>query len=94
MSTDQWAEGVCMVPSTMVGVQFRGDENDGWKRRRWRRTLAWQYLACQRARCSLFGSPRFAFCHMSSGSSRWVKSVPRLPAAMYHVSIYAVVLPD
>jgi hypothetical protein len=31
-STDQWAEGVCMAPSTMVGVQFWGDENDGWAR--------------------------------------------------------------
>jgi hypothetical protein len=31
-STQHWAEGVCMVPSTMVGVQFWGDENDGWAR--------------------------------------------------------------
>lgn len=31
-STDQWAEGVCMVPSSFVGVQFWGDENDGWAR--------------------------------------------------------------
>ncbi|MCB0105671.1 MAG: hypothetical protein KDE53_07175, partial [Caldilineaceae bacterium] len=30
--TDEWAEGVCMVGSTMVGVQFWGDENDGWAR--------------------------------------------------------------
>jgi len=30
--SSQWAEGVCMVPSTMVGVQFWGDENDGWAR--------------------------------------------------------------
>jgi len=29
---EQWAEGVCMVSSTMVGVQFWGDENDGWAR--------------------------------------------------------------
>lgn len=31
-SREQWAEGVCMVSSTMVGVQFWGDENDGWAR--------------------------------------------------------------
>ena len=31
-STEEWLEGVCMAPSTMVGVQFWGDENDGWAR--------------------------------------------------------------
>ncbi len=31
-STEQWVEGVCMAPSSMVGVQFWGDENDGWAR--------------------------------------------------------------
>ncbi len=31
-ATDQWVEGVCTAPASMVGVQFWGDENDGWAR--------------------------------------------------------------
>lgn len=31
-ATDQWVEGVCAAPTSMAGVQFWGDENDGWAR--------------------------------------------------------------
>jgi len=31
-ATDQWVEGVCTAPTSMAGVQFWGDENDGWAR--------------------------------------------------------------
>ena len=31
-TTDQWVEGVCTTATAMVGVQFWGDENDGWAR--------------------------------------------------------------
>lgn len=31
-TTDQWVEGVCTTATSMVGVQFWGDENDGWAR--------------------------------------------------------------
>jgi hypothetical protein len=32
MSPDQWIEAQCLDPAHTVGVQFWGDENDGWAR--------------------------------------------------------------
>lgn len=91
---DHWAEGVCMTQSTMVGVQFWGDENDGWARvlvdgvERWRGNTYGRYP-------NLF--VRFLEIRDLHAAPHVVRVEPlgqagtSLPGGDDHVSIYAIV---
>ncbi len=93
-STDQWAEGVCMVPSTMVGVQFWGDENDGWARVLVDGTERWRGNTYGRAP-NLF--VRFLEIRDLPSAPHVVRIEPigqvgtTLPGGNIHVSVYAVI---
>lgn len=93
-STDQWAEGVCMVPSTMVGVQFWGDENDGWARVLVDGTERWRGNTYGRAP-NLF--VRFLEIRDLPAAPHVVRIEPvgqngtALPGGNIHVSVYAVI---
>ncbi len=93
-STDQWAEGVCMVSSTMVGVQFWGDENDGWARVLVDGTERWRGNTYGRAP-NLF--IRFLEIRDLPAAPHVVRIEPvgqtgtTLPGGNIHVSVYAVI---
>jgi hypothetical protein len=93
-STTAWAEGVCMVPSTLVGVQFWGDDNDGWAR-----VLV---DGIERWRGNTYGRSPLPFVHFLeisglSSAPHVVRVEPMgqagttLPGGNIHVSVYAVV---
>lgn len=93
-TTEQWAEGVCMVPSTMVGVQFWGDENDGWARVLVDGTERWRGNTYGRSPALFI---RFLEIRDLPPAPHVVRIEPvgqvgtSLPGGNIHVSIYAVI---
>lgn len=90
----QWAEGVCMVPSTLVGVQFWGDDNDGWARVLVDGIPRWEGNTYGQS-----PTPFVRFLEISglSNAPHVIRIEPtgqkgiNLPSGNDHVSIYAVV---